>query len=55
MAVTGGQFVGDKNSPGPGAYDTRETGKTKLSFSFRPRTTVGNLSFIISGLLICVF
>jgi len=40
MSATGGQFVGDKNSPGPGAYDTRETNKTMLSYSFRPRTTV---------------
>jgi len=40
MAVTGGQFVGEKKSPGPGAYDVRESGKTKISYSFRPRTTV---------------
>jgi len=39
MHITGGSFVGDKNSPGPGAYDVRERGKTKISFSFRPRTT----------------
>jgi len=44
MQVSGGQFVGDKNSPGPGAYDTREVGKTKISFSFRPRTTTDNLT-----------
>jgi len=40
MAATGGQFVGDKKSPGPGAYDTRETNKTALSYSFRPRTNM---------------
>jgi len=44
MQISGGQFVGDKNSPGPGAYDTRETGKTKISFSFRPRTTTDSLT-----------
>jgi len=40
MSATGSQFVGEKKSPGPGAYDTRETNKTKLSYSFRPRTTI---------------
>jgi len=40
MSVTGSQFVGDKSSPGPGAYDTRESNKTMLSYSFRPRTTI---------------
>jgi hypothetical protein len=40
MAVTGGQYVGEKKSPGPGAYDVRESNKTKISYSFRPRTTV---------------
>jgi len=38
MLVTGGQYVGDKTSPGPGAYNTREINKTHISFSFRPRT-----------------
>jgi len=38
MLVTGGAFVGDKTSPGPGAYDVRETNKVSLAFSFRPRT-----------------
>ena len=37
MKVTGAQFVGEKNSPGPGAYDTREALKQKIAFSFRPR------------------
>jgi len=39
MAVTGSQFVGDKTSPGPGAYDTRETNKTVLAYTFKGRTT----------------
>lgn len=44
MAVTGGFFVGDKNSPGPGSYDTRETNKTKISYSFKARTnSIGKL------------
>jgi len=38
MSVTGGAFVGDKKSPGPGAYDVRETNKVTHAFSFRPRT-----------------
>lgn len=38
MAVTGGMFIGEKKSPGPGAYDTRESNKVSLSYSFRPRT-----------------
>lgn len=38
MLVTGGAFVGDKTSPGPGAYDVRETNKVSLAYSFRPRT-----------------
>lgn len=41
MLVTGGQYVGDKYSPGPGAYNTREINKTTIAFSFRPRTTTG--------------
>jgi len=44
MHITGGSFVGDKSSPGPGAYDVREKGKTKISFTFRPRTTTDNLT-----------
>jgi len=43
MAVTGGQFIGEKKSPGPGAYDTRETNKVARSYSFRPRTQVESL------------
>jgi len=39
MAVTGGQYVGDKTSPGPGAYDTREANKTIISYTFKGRTT----------------
>jgi hypothetical protein len=39
MAVTGSQFVGDKTSPGPGAYDTRETNKTVHAYTFKGRTT----------------
>lgn len=42
MAVTGGQLVGDKKSPGPGAYDIRGINQTKIAYSFRPRTTIGN-------------
>lgn len=38
MLITGGAFVGDKTSPGPGAYDVRETNKVSLAYSFRPRT-----------------
>jgi len=43
MLVTGGQYVGDKTSPGPGAYNTREINKTNISYSFRPRTNAENL------------
>jgi len=38
MAVTGGMFVGDKTSPGPGAYDTRETNKAIIAYTFKART-----------------
>jgi hypothetical protein len=44
MAVTGGMFVGDKKSPGPGAYDVREKNKTVLAFSFRPRPNIDPLT-----------
>lgn len=44
MAVTGGQLVGDKKSPGPGAYDIRGINKTNIAFSFRPRTTIDNMN-----------
>lgn len=37
MLVTGGQYVGDKNSPGPGAYDTREINKKIFAYSFKGR------------------
>jgi len=40
MSATGSQFVGEKKSPGPAAYDVRETNKSKISYSFRPRTTI---------------
>ena len=43
MAVTGGQLVGEKKSPGPGAYDTRETLKTSIKYSFRPKTNISNI------------
>jgi len=43
MLVTGAQYVGDKTSPGPGAYNTREINKTNISYSFRPRTNAENL------------
>lgn len=39
MLVTGGQYVGDKNSPGPGAYDTRNINKVVISYTFKGRTT----------------
>ena len=45
MAVTGSQFVGDKTSPGPGAYDTRETNKKVLAYTFKGRTTAPGLDF----------
>jgi len=38
MITTGGQYVGDKNSPGPGAYDTREINKVRIGFTFKSRT-----------------
>jgi hypothetical protein len=38
MAVTGSQFVGEKKSPGPGAYDVRETNKVAISYSFKGRS-----------------
>jgi len=43
MLVTGGQSVGEKTSPGPGAYNTREINKTNISYSFRPRTNTDGL------------
>jgi len=39
MLVTGGQYVGDKTSPGPGAYDTRDINKTVIGYTFKGRTT----------------
>ena len=48
MAATGGMRVGDKNSPGPAAYDVRELNKSSITFSFRPKTTIGNLPYIFS-------
>jgi len=44
MQATGAQFTGEKNSPGPGAYDVREKNKLTLSYSFRPRTEVEALT-----------
>jgi len=44
MASTGSQTVGEKTSPGPAAYDVRELNKSKLAFSFRPRTTAEPLT-----------
>jgi hypothetical protein len=41
MAATGAQFVGERASPGPAAYDVRESNKVKLAFTFRPRVTQG--------------
>ena len=41
MAVTGGMMVGDKNSPGPGAYDVRGINSTHICYTFRPRTNIG--------------
>jgi len=38
MMVTGSQYVGEKKSPGPGAYDVRETNKMVISYSFKGRT-----------------
>lgn len=40
MQITGGQYVGDKGSPGPGAYDIRNINKTTIAYSFRPRTLI---------------
>ena len=53
MAVTGGQLVGEKKSPGPGAYDTRESLKSTISFSFRPKTNIS--SMIIYHYIQCFF
>jgi len=44
MQATGAQFTGEKQSPGPGAYDVREKNKLTLSYSFRPRTEVEALT-----------
>jgi len=44
MLITGAQFIGEKSSPGPAAYDTRELNKTMHSYSFRPRTTIESLT-----------
>jgi len=46
MASTGSQNAGEKASPGPAAYDVRELNKSKISFTFRPRTTAGTESYI---------
>ena len=43
MAATGGQLVGEKKSPGPAAYDIRESLKTTISFSFRPKINIGSI------------
>jgi len=43
MLVTGGQFLGSKNAPGPGQYNTRDVNKTKISFTFRPKTSLDNM------------
>mmetsp|Transcript_40420 Transcript_40420/g.35879 ORF Transcript_40420/g.35879 Transcript_40420/m.35879 type:complete len:158 (+) Transcript_40420:321-794(+) len=43
MLVTGGQYVGDKTSPGPGAYNCREINKKVIAFTFRPKTTADNM------------
>ena len=37
-------MVGDRNSPGPGAYNVREINKAKVAYSFRSRATAGNLT-----------
>jgi len=47
MSATGSQFVGDKTSPGPGAYDTREKNKVVISYTFKDRTQ-GPEGFITS-------
>ncbi len=46
MQVTGAQYVGEKKSPGPGAYDTREINKVKIAYTFRAKTSAGNLIFV---------
>ena len=46
MLVTGGQYVGDKTSPGPGAYNCREINKKVIAFTFRPKTTAGKKRFV---------
>lgn len=46
MQISGGMFVGDKNSPGPGAYDTRETNKVVVAYTFKSRTASGGKSFL---------
>jgi len=42
MAVTGHQMVGDRNSPGPGAYDVRGINKTSICFTIRKRTEINH-------------
>jgi len=44
MSATGSQFIGEKKSPGPAAYDIREKNKIQIAFSFRPRTQVEELT-----------
>jgi len=39
MPVPGGMFVGDKTSPGPGAYNVREINKKSIAFTFRTKAT----------------
>jgi len=55
MAVTGAQFVGDKTSPGPGAYDTRETNKVAISYTFKGRTTAPGWNKILIKSILIIF
>lgn len=49
MAVTGGMMAGDRNSPGPGAYNIRGINQKNIAYTFRAKTTQGkphNLAFL---------
>lgn len=41
MAATGGMTTGDRNSPGPAAYNVRGLNQKNIAYTFRPKTTLG--------------
>ncbi len=41
MPIAGGMLVGDKHSPGPGAYNVREINKKVVAFTFKSKAKSG--------------